>query len=154
MKNEEALRCERWTRFKGDKKVNRYSNISCNDSNLVGIKGVPFFNGNYIKNGEGQKLFIATQAPLNETVEAFWKVVLQEKISVVVMLCSLFEPDLKERKHGLKQKCAIYYPTDMPLKFEQFYIVVTNIREELYADGWKAAKKGIVQPTTYPFNFT
>ena len=45
--------------------------------------------------------FIATQGPLPHTIEDFWTMCYENKVSVIVMLCNLIEND--------KEKCADYW---------------------------------------------
>lgn len=50
-----------------------------------------------------QNVFIATQAPLPNTCDDFWRMCLQERPAFVFMLCD-FQEDGRD-------KCAGYYPT-------------------------------------------
>ena len=47
-----------------------------------------YINANYINSStlRNDQLFIATQGPLESTVENFWRMVDQEKVSLIVML--------------------------------------------------------------------
>ncbi len=72
-----------------------------------------YINANYISNlvtGQSNQ-FIATQGPIEQTSESFWRMVWLEKASAVIMLCGLEE-------HG-RVACHVYYPelgdkTDKP----------------------------------------
>uniref|UniRef100_A0A914Z0Y6 Protein tyrosine phosphatase n=1 Tax=Panagrolaimus superbus TaxID=310955 RepID=A0A914Z0Y6_9BILA len=146
MKVEDNLKCSKWEKFKDATSINRqvlicqlitilYANITCNDNCLVNVRGIPFFNGNFVKTPNGHKLFVATQAPTNDSAEAFWQLVTQENITVIVMLCQIFEPNTKEE---LIQKSTPYWPINAPLKYKNFEIHVKNVRGQMYADGEEA----------------
>jgi len=49
-------------------------------------------NANYINTlirGYGEKAFIATQAPVDYTIEKFWQMVWEQNSLIIVMLCPL-----------------------------------------------------------------
>ncbi|KAJ1139360.1 hypothetical protein NDU88_005735 [Pleurodeles waltl] len=61
-----------------------------------------YINANYIKGYEGlEKVFIATQGPMLNTVNDFWEMVWQEDVPVIIMITKL--------KEG-KEKCFHYWP--------------------------------------------
>lgn len=62
-----------------------------------------YMNANLIRSAKLRPLFIATQGPLDNTIQNFWKMIWQEKVSLIVMLCPLQEGD--------KIKCTQYWPT-------------------------------------------
>lgn len=63
-----------------------------------------YINANYIRGYDGQeKVYIATQGPMPNTVSDFWEMVWQEEVSLIVMLTQLRES---------KEKCVHYWPTD------------------------------------------
>ena len=49
-----------------------------------GYNGPNYFNGNYIVAKSGNVDFIATQGPLEQTVEDFWNVVMLNGVSSIV----------------------------------------------------------------------
>ncbi|XP_047145976.1 receptor-type tyrosine-protein phosphatase S isoform X2 [Hydra vulgaris] len=87
---------------------NRYANIVPYDHSLV--KLVPDFtnyentyiNANYIPSYSKKVTYIATQAPKNETIDDFWRMIFHEKPKAVIMLTNLIEND--------KIKSAQYWP--------------------------------------------
>ncbi|RDD46599.1 Receptor-type tyrosine-protein phosphatase epsilon, partial [Trichoplax sp. H2] len=87
---------------------NRYQNILAYDHTRVILKNdngstrSDYINANYIDGYKSAKKYIATQGPLQETMNDFWRMVHQEKSSCIVMLTNLTE--------GEKEKCYKYWP--------------------------------------------
>ncbi|CAI2301196.1 unnamed protein product [Caenorhabditis sp. 36 PRJEB53466] len=85
---------------------NRYQDVPCQDHCIV--KLVPPAPTSYIHaNFVGcpmlpDRRFICTQGPLDQTVDEFWFMILQEKVEQIVMLCKTIETG--------KYKCAQYWP--------------------------------------------
>lgn len=62
--------------------------------NLVRLGSDPsdnYINANYISGIDSQTKHIATQAPLPKTIGHFWKMVHQEKVQSIFMLCNIEE---------------------------------------------------------------
>ena len=78
---------------RGDK--NRYPNIWPFEWNRIKVPqtvtGQDYFNGSYIQDGQGNRRYIATQAPVPETFEDFWKVIWGEGVQVIVCLTAMEE---------------------------------------------------------------
>ncbi|KAM4748652.1 receptor-type tyrosine-protein phosphatase O isoform 1-T1 [Rhinophrynus dorsalis] len=87
---------------------NRYTNILPYDFSRVKLvstdeeEGADYINANYIPGYNSLQEYIATQGPMPETRNDFWKMVLQQKSQVVVMLTQCNE---KRRI-----KCDHYWP--------------------------------------------
>ncbi|CAD7704834.1 unnamed protein product [Ostreobium quekettii] len=88
---------------------NRYRNILPYDYNRVRLATVPeggnYINASLVRSGGGESppwCFIASQGPLKGTVEDFWRMVLEQRCSAVVMLTQAFERRV--------EKCAPYFP--------------------------------------------
>uniref|UniRef100_A0A914P570 Tyrosine-protein phosphatase domain-containing protein n=1 Tax=Panagrolaimus davidi TaxID=227884 RepID=A0A914P570_9BILA len=130
------LPCVAWTKHKTSSK-NRYANVPCVDNELVSVRGSPFFNGNFIRGADGEKIFIAGQGPTTDSVEDFWNVIIQEGINVVVMLCNPVEEsfDKLSGKTVLKEKSFIYWPTNSEFHFDGFQVEATNVKEQLLNKG-------------------
>ena len=66
-----------------------------------------YINANFINTSvsRNDQLFIATQGPLESTIENFWRMVDQERISLIVMLTHL--------KEHTKVKCHQYWPSQV-----------------------------------------
>lgn len=63
-----------------------------------------YINANYVRGYAGQeKVYIATQGPMPNTVADFWEMVWQEDAPLIVMLTQLRES---------KEKCVRYWPAD------------------------------------------
>ena len=84
--------------------------------------GSDYINANWVDgiDQRSQRKFIATQGPLPNTVEDFWRMVWTYKCSVIVMLTALYESNrqmIKKNKRSLfspsfkkRQKCVQYWP--------------------------------------------
>ena len=51
-----------------------------------GIEGSDYINASYIDGYRYRNAYIATQGPLNETVEDFWRMLWEHNSTIVVML--------------------------------------------------------------------
>ena len=65
--------------------------------------------------------FIATQGPLDDTIEHFWEMVFEKKSKLIVMLCNIKEKD--------RIKCARYWPEKV-LSFSNFSVEHLSTNEE------------------------
>ena len=55
-------------------------------------------------------MYIATQGPLSNTVNDFWKMIMEQQCKTIVMLCELMEEG--------EESCACYWPTaEGPVNF-------------------------------------
>lgn len=79
-----------------------------------------YINANYIRGYDGkEKVYIATQGPMPNTVADFWEMVWQEDVSLIVMLTQLREG---------KEKCVHYWPTEEEA-YGPFQIRVQGLKE-------------------------
>ena len=117
-------------------KINRHNDILPYTFNAVPLnlnikeKNIDnYINASYIDGPikKEEKLFIATQGPLKETIPSFWKMIYNHKIKLVIMLSSRLEE--------AEGRNAIYWPNevDKPLKFDNLKINFIE-REELIPD--------------------
>ncbi|XP_068590152.1 receptor-type tyrosine-protein phosphatase O isoform X1 [Cebidichthys violaceus] len=107
---------------------NRYTNILPYDFSRVKLismhndEGSDYINANYIPGYKNTKEYIATQGPLPETRNDFWKMVLQEKCPIVVMLTQC-----NERR---RVKCDHYWPfTDEPVMYGEISVEMLSESE-------------------------
>ncbi|KAM7177723.1 receptor-type tyrosine-protein phosphatase O isoform 1-T1 [Macrochelys suwanniensis] len=110
---------------------NRYTNILPYDFSRVRLvsmneeEGLDYINANYIPGYNSPQEYIATQGPLPETRNDFWKMVLQQKSQIIVMLTQCNE---KRRV-----KCDHYWPfTEEPIVYGD--ITVEMLSEEEQTD--------------------
>ncbi|XP_064386533.1 sushi, von Willebrand factor type A, EGF and pentraxin domain-containing protein 1-like isoform X2 [Halichondria panicea] len=94
---------------------NRFGNVFPYDFNRVKLKpvkdirGSDYINASYVNGYMTNTKYIAAQGPLPNTLEDFWKMIMENKLRTIVMLTKCFE----ERK-----KCECYWPLkdDQPLE--------------------------------------
>uniref|UniRef100_A0AAF5DGI9 Uncharacterized protein n=1 Tax=Strongyloides stercoralis TaxID=6248 RepID=A0AAF5DGI9_STRER len=82
---------ENFNNFQNKNKI-RYADIKLNDQFRVKIQkegtSTDFIHANYIITPFNKKRFIATQGPLSSTIKDFWKMVIENNVEGIVMLCS------------------------------------------------------------------
>nr|XP_021390836.1 receptor-type tyrosine-protein phosphatase O [Lonchura striata domestica] len=133
---------------------NRYTNILPYDFSRVRLvsmneeEGSDYINANYIPGYNSPQEYIATQGPLPETRNDFWKMVLQQKSQIIVMLTQCNE---KRRV-----KCDHYWPfTEDPVAYGD--ITVEMLSEEEHTDwvyrSFRISYADEVQDVMH-FNFT
>ncbi|WKY00222.1 hypothetical protein Q1695_014794 [Nippostrongylus brasiliensis] len=88
---------------------NRYQDIVCLEDTRVKLTlNVPpatdYIHANWVKFEGHDKVFIATQAPIDETIEDFWRMVFQEGCPHIVNLTKIMEDG--------KVKCTQYWPLE------------------------------------------
>lgn len=54
----------------------------------AGVPGSDYINANYIRGASGSPAYIASQGPLPNTVNDFWRMVVQCEVQVIVMACN------------------------------------------------------------------
>ncbi|VDM48482.1 unnamed protein product, partial [Toxocara canis] len=85
-------------------KKNRYKNVPCLDCTRVKLKGNnEYIHANYVQSASNPKRFICTQGPLSATANDFWRMIAQEKVESIIMLCNVVEEGVR--------KCDEYFPT-------------------------------------------
>ncbi|XP_052267609.1 uncharacterized protein LOC127869263 isoform X2 [Dreissena polymorpha] len=101
---------------------NRYKNMYPYDFNRVklasmGTEDDDFINASFINGYERPRRYIAAQGPLLGTIEDFWRMVVAENVSVIVMLTKLMEE--------AKAKCCQYWHDDVGF-YGQFSITTVK----------------------------
>uniref|UniRef100_W5M9W5 Receptor-type tyrosine-protein phosphatase F n=1 Tax=Lepisosteus oculatus TaxID=7918 RepID=W5M9W5_LEPOC len=99
---------------------NRLVNIMPFESTRVclqpirGVEGSDYINGSFIDGYRQQKAYIATQGPLAETTEDFWRMLWEHNSTIVVMLTKL-------REMG-REKCHQYWPAERSARYQYFVV--------------------------------
>ncbi|XP_070458535.1 receptor-type tyrosine-protein phosphatase C isoform X4 [Equus przewalskii] len=105
---------------------NRYVDILPYDYNRVelsdinGDAGSNYINASYIDGFKEPRKYIAAQGPRDETVDDFWRMIWEQKATVIVMVTRCEE--------GNRNKCAEYWPS-MEEGSRAFGDVVVKINE-------------------------
>jgi len=81
---------------------------------LRGEEGSDYINASYIDGYRYRNAYVATQGPLNETVEDFWRMLWEHNSTIIVMLT-------KQREMG-REKCAQYWPSDRSARYQCFVV--------------------------------
>ena len=80
-----------------NKAKNRFLNILPYDKNRIrlqpmpGVRNSDYINASIIDGFQQKHAFIATQAPLENTVVDFWRMVLEQNVKIIVMLTKIEE---------------------------------------------------------------
>ena len=75
-----------------NKTKNRYANVLAFDDSRVklsvitGIEGSDYINASFVDGYMMRRAFIATQAPIPDTIPDFWRMIWEQESSTVVML--------------------------------------------------------------------
>ncbi|XP_048580737.1 tyrosine-protein phosphatase Lar isoform X2 [Nematostella vectensis] len=91
-----------------------YETTRVHISPVRGVEGSDYINASFIDGYRQRGLFIATQGPLQDTVDDFWRMLMEQNSNIIVMLTQLHE--------GEWEKCYKYWPTDRSAR-HQYYIV-------------------------------
>ncbi|XP_041848314.1 receptor-type tyrosine-protein phosphatase S-like isoform X4 [Melanotaenia boesemani] len=81
---------------------------------IRGLEGSDYINSSYIDGYRQQKGYIATQGPLAETTEDFWRMLWEHNSTIVVMLTKL-------REMG-REKCHQYWPAERSARYQYFVV--------------------------------
>ncbi|XP_045550426.1 receptor-type tyrosine-protein phosphatase F isoform X9 [Salmo salar] len=99
---------------------NRLVNIMPFESTRVclqpirGVEGSDYINASCIDGYRQQKGYLATQGPLAETTEDFWRMLWEHNSTIVVMLTKL-------REMG-REKCHQYWPAERSARYQYFVV--------------------------------
>ncbi|XP_050457004.1 tyrosine-protein phosphatase 99A isoform X3 [Cataglyphis hispanica] len=120
------------SQFAENKAKNRYLNILAYDHTRVQLlscgggppkKGQDYVNANYIDGWQKARAYIGTQGPLPPTFDGFWRMVWEQRVSIVVMITNLVERG--------RRKCDMYWPKEGTETYG--YIQVTLVKEDIMA---------------------
>uniref|UniRef100_A0A673BCC9 Receptor-type tyrosine-protein phosphatase F n=1 Tax=Sphaeramia orbicularis TaxID=375764 RepID=A0A673BCC9_9TELE len=92
---------------------NKFKNRLVNIIHSVGVEGSDYINASCI-DGYRQKAYLATQGPLSETTEDFWRMLWEHNSTIVVMLTKL-------REMG-REKCHQYWPAERSARYQYFVV--------------------------------
>ncbi|XP_040534329.1 receptor-type tyrosine-protein phosphatase F isoform X19 [Gallus gallus] len=81
---------------------------------IRGVEGSDYINASFIDGYRQQKAYIATQGPLAETTEDFWRMLWEHNSTIVVMLTKL-------REMG-REKCHQYWPAERSARYQYFVV--------------------------------
>ncbi|XP_069864280.1 receptor-type tyrosine-protein phosphatase S [Dipodomys merriami] len=99
---------------------NRLVNVMPYESTRVclqpirGVEGSDYINASFIDGYRQQKAYIATQGPLAESTEDFWRMLWENNSTIVVMLTKL-------REMG-REKCHQYWPAERSARYQYFVV--------------------------------
>ncbi|XP_046571689.1 receptor-type tyrosine-protein phosphatase T-like [Haliotis rubra] len=105
---------------------NKFIGLYPYDYNRVALPAIPgepgstYINASHIKGYKNDKSYIAAQAPKEQTLNDFWRMIWEQNCGKIVMLTNLVEKT--------KVKCERYWNTTKPLQAGVF--TVTVAREE------------------------
>ncbi|KAL5486487.1 hypothetical protein EMCRGX_G018974 [Ephydatia muelleri] len=116
-----------------NKAKNRYQNkLPYNASRplltTTGTEGSDYINASFVDGYKQCKGYIATQGPLQNTVEDFWRMVWEFKCRVIIMMCPL-----TEKGH---ESSYCYWPTEEEMAVSYGSISVT-LQSQLLYDGYE-----------------
>uniref|UniRef100_A0A0M3IJZ2 Tyrosine-protein phosphatase domain-containing protein n=2 Tax=Ascaris lumbricoides TaxID=6252 RepID=A0A0M3IJZ2_ASCLU len=120
---------------------NRYEDIRLLDKTRVIIKKAPsdddYIHASYVKVDENLT-YICAQGPLENTVQNFWIMIIQEESKVVLQLCQM-------RENG-KEQSAEYFPKNSTTK--NYGAVLVKVKEKpTHAIGLKSVTRSKIQAT-------
>ena len=111
-------------RLLGNNKLNRYKDVRPYKDNLVIINSKnKYINASWI-HLPSDNFFIATQGPLDTTIDDFWEMCYTYNVNLIVMLCQLIEKN--------KAKCANYWGRKNVGNY-----ILENINQEFDINGIK-----------------
>uniref|UniRef100_A0A8D1HF45 Receptor-type tyrosine-protein phosphatase F n=1 Tax=Sus scrofa TaxID=9823 RepID=A0A8D1HF45_PIG len=81
---------------------------------IRGVEGSDYINASFLDGYRQQKAYIATQGPLAESTEDFWRMLWEHNSTIVVMLTRL-------REMG-REKCHQYWPAERSARYQYFVV--------------------------------
>nr|AGQ20176.1 AsIV-cont00060-ORF1 [Apophua simplicipes ichnovirus] len=123
--------CTKAFDYEANKSKNRYENIPCWEHSRVrllksGPAGCPdsdYIHANYVHGPGWKKKFIATQAPMSNTVDDFFNMIWQNRCPIIVVLTKMFEED---------NMCCYWSPTEGVRQIGRYVVMTTAIHQMKY----------------------
>ncbi|XP_032826465.1 receptor-type tyrosine-protein phosphatase delta isoform X21 [Petromyzon marinus] len=81
---------------------------------IRGVEGSDYINASFVDGYRQQAAYIATQGPMAETTEDFWRMLWEHNSTIVVMLTKL-------REMG-REKCHQYWPAERSARYQYFVV--------------------------------
>lgn len=108
---------------------NRYTNVLPNPDTRVPLSKVEndpasfYINANYVSGYQTPRKYIATQGPINSTLNDFWRMIWEQDVRIIAMTTGLVE--------GGRAKCNRYWPDQKQgsLDFDHIRVTVTDTED-------------------------
>lgn len=145
-----------------NKNKNRYLNILAYDHSRVRLlpitgqnRWIDYINANYIDGFQRKNAYIGTQGPLPITFDAFWRMIWEQGVAIIVMITNLVERG--------RRKCDMYWPKEGTELYG--FIQVKLIKEDVLAMYTvrtlqilhlhaKKKKHNLAERTIYQYHYT
>ncbi|XP_065909623.1 receptor-type tyrosine-protein phosphatase alpha-like [Dysidea avara] len=109
---------------------NRYINVFAYDhcrvklSQISGVGGSDYINANYLPGYKSKQEYIATQGPLDRTVDDFWRMIWEQNVHTIVMVIQFME-------HG-RVKCSQYWKEAKPAQYGGVSVRLQSAEKGIY----------------------
>uniref|UniRef100_T1H0P9 Tyrosine-protein phosphatase domain-containing protein n=1 Tax=Megaselia scalaris TaxID=36166 RepID=T1H0P9_MEGSC len=113
--------------FEYNKSKNRYANVTAYDHSRVqltpipGVTGSDYINANFCDGYRKHNAYIATQGPLQDTFNDFWRMCWEQKTATIVMMTRLEE--------RARIKCDQYWPSRGTETYGNLFVTITETQE-------------------------
>lgn len=105
--------------FETNNSKNRYVDVIPFKNNIVKLKNKEYINASFICYKNCYQKYIATQAPLENTISDFWEMIFEQEVEFIIMLCNSFP-----------RRCDVYWPeNNEKIKIENLVIETVFLTE-------------------------